>query len=115
MKLLVDENIPRSVVQMLVDVGHDVCTVSTVVRGATDSEVVALAIREDRVIVTADKDFAELAARVPGCPSIVLARLNRVSSPQHFIDCIRRALAYVDRASGLLVVVEPSRIRVRRW
>lgn len=115
MKLLVDENIPRSVIQILVEGGHDVRAVGTVARGATDAEVVGLAVREGRVIVTVDKDFAELAARLPGCPSIVLARLNSVSSPQHVAECIRRALASVDRESGVLVVVEPGRMRVRRW
>ena len=114
MKSLVDENIPRSVIQLLVDAGHDVRAVHTVARGAADSDVVHLAVHENRVIVVAEKDFAELAARLPGCPAIVLARSNSVSGPQHVAECIRRSLAFVDRESDLLVVGEPGRIRVRR-
>jgi predicted nuclease of predicted toxin-antitoxin system len=115
MNWLVDENVHRSVIERRVDAGHAVRAVGTVARGATDAEVVGLAVREGRVIVTADRDFAELAARLPGCPSIVLARSNSVSSLQHFAECILKALTSVDRESGLLAVVEPGRIRVRRW
>ncbi len=81
MNSLVDENVHRSVIERRVDAGHAVRAVGTVAWGATDAEVVGLAVREGRVIVTADRDFAELAARLPGCPSIVLARSNSVSSP----------------------------------
>ena len=115
MNLLVDENIPRSVAQALAAAGHDVRAVRTVARGATDAEVVQLAIVEGRIIVTADKDFADFAVRFPGCPSIVLIRLHSVPDPQHIANAIHAALSYVDRSSGLLVVVEPNRVRVRRW
>ena len=63
MRLLADENIPRLIVDRLLDRGHDVQWVTRVASGATDEQVLRLATTEARTLLTMDKDFGELAFR----------------------------------------------------
>lgn len=57
-RLLLDENVARSVADHLDREGHDVLTLREAnLEGASDEEVVHLARREGRVVVTCDRDF----------------------------------------------------------
>ena len=60
MKLLADQNIPATVCKALAEEGFDVLSINDVSPGATDREVVTLAEKEQRIILTFDKDFGGL-------------------------------------------------------
>jgi predicted nuclease of predicted toxin-antitoxin system len=62
---------------------HDVISVKESMRGATDREILARAQVEDRLVVTFDKDFGELAYRfgLPSTSGVILFRLSG-SNPQ---------------------------------
>ena len=78
MRLLADENFPGPVVGALRSQGHDVVWVMEVMRGAADRDVLRNAQIEQRVLLTCDKDFGELAFGV-GLPAecgVVLFRLG---------------------------------------
>jgi hypothetical protein len=62
-RLLLDENVSPVIVAALTAAGHDVRAVATACPGATDVQLVALARAEDRIIVSEDKDFANLVFR----------------------------------------------------
>ncbi len=75
MRFLADENFPGAAVTALGAAGHDVVWVGAVVAGASDPDVLAWAAREERILLTFDKDFGELAkasALPPGCGVILL-------------------------------------------
>lgn len=59
MRFLADENLPRAVVAALVDAGHDVVWIGATAAGIEDAEIMALADREHRIVLTLDKDFGE--------------------------------------------------------
>ncbi|MEN0067233.1 MAG: DUF5615 family PIN-like protein [Myxococcota bacterium] len=60
--LLLDENIVPEVAQGLVERGCDVQTVDDLgLLGATDDEVLSVALSNNRVVVTHDSDFGTLA------------------------------------------------------
>ncbi|EHR79135.1 hypothetical protein OCC_01359 [Thermococcus litoralis DSM 5473] len=59
MRYLLDENIPLSLYKMLQE-KYDVKRVQEIRRGLSDREVLRIARREGRVLVTLDKDFASL-------------------------------------------------------
>ena len=61
MKFLIDEDLPRLVTEILIAAGHDAVWVRRMNRGATDEEIVAIAQRESRVIITRDKTSASLS------------------------------------------------------
>ena len=59
MRILVDENIPRMTVGALRETGHDVEDIrGTSLQGMTDEDLLCLAQREQRLLITTDKGFA---------------------------------------------------------
>ena len=76
MKLLVDEALQNAVALLLTQAGHDATHIRLLgLAGNTDDEVMALALREDRVLVTTDMDFGTLLALTGAAgPNVVLLR-----------------------------------------
>jgi predicted nuclease of predicted toxin-antitoxin system len=60
MRWLADENFPGDAVNLLRAHGHDVAWIRTDSPGLGDVQVLARAVREDRILVTFDKDFGQL-------------------------------------------------------
>jgi predicted nuclease of predicted toxin-antitoxin system len=112
MRFLADENVSRLVVERLRTSGFDVEYVHS--RGAPDEDVLAGAVREDRVLLTEDRDFGELVLRqrmnVRGIALLELDRLSNTAEADRVLSVIS---ANEERLSGNLVVIEPGRIRVR--
>ena len=114
MRILADENIPRAAVQRLREDGHDVTWIRESCPGVRDEVVIGLAVEEQRVIVTFDKGFGELAVVRPGPvpPGIVLFRIV-MESPSSVAATISTTLAGRDDWPGHITVVDASRIRMR--
>ncbi len=62
-KLLANENFPLPAVRLLREAGVDVETVLDVMPAASDEDVLAYARREQRWIVTFDRDYGDLVFR----------------------------------------------------
>ena len=114
MKLLANENFPSLAVTALRDAGHDVFWVRTAMPGASDDVILQLAQDDDRLVVTFDKDFGELAFRwgLPATCGVILFRL-RMQSPEFTRDRVIETLAERTDWTGHLFVVEEHRIRIR--
>lgn len=114
MRFLADENFPRVAVMALAAAGHDVAWVRLAAPGAADADVLALAARQNRVLLTFDKDFGELAARsaLPRGCGVVLFRLPAPRT-EPAAEQLAAHLAARDDWSGHFSVVEPGRIRMR--
>jgi predicted nuclease of predicted toxin-antitoxin system len=115
LRFLADENFPRVTVAALLAAGHDVAWVRLAAPGAADSDLLAAAARESRILLTFDKDFGELAARSalpPGC-RIVLFRVPAPSSDAAGRPLAAR-IAARDDWNGHFSVIEPGRVRMRR-
>ena len=84
MRWLADENIPAGVVVWLRDEGHDVVWMVETFRGESDLAVLARARREDRILITLDRDFGELVflRSAPPPAGIVYVRLVPASVSQ---------------------------------
>lgn len=63
MRFLVDECTGPAVARWLRNQGHDVVSAYDQARGADDNTLLDIAVREDRVLVTNDKDFGEIVFR----------------------------------------------------
>ena len=64
MKVLADENIPWPLIKLLRNMGLDVAWIpETSYRGINDTEVVSLANRDERAVLTRDSDFLKLYLR----------------------------------------------------
>jgi predicted nuclease of predicted toxin-antitoxin system len=60
MKLLANENIPLTSVKYLSAAGCNIISIGLMCPGITDKEVMELAMREGRTIITFDRDYSEL-------------------------------------------------------
>ena len=114
MRFLADENFLGDAVLALQQQGHDVVWIRIDAPGSSDQEVLARAQAEERVILTFDKDFGELAFRsgLLATSGIILFRLPLLK-PTSLISIVISALATQSDWSGLFTVVESDRIRLR--
>ena len=60
MKLLANENFPLDTSILLRQAGYDVLCIGEDFAGVMDDEVMNLAIEQDRIILTFDRDYGEL-------------------------------------------------------
>ncbi len=60
MKLLANENFPYKSIYYLKEKGYDVLSIGMDNPSITDSEVMTIAINEERIIMTFDRDYGEL-------------------------------------------------------
>jgi predicted nuclease of predicted toxin-antitoxin system len=83
MRFLADENFPGGAVTALLARGHDIIWIRTAAPESGDEDVLAWATREDRVLLTFDKDFGELAWRIglPASSGVILFRLPMPPAP----------------------------------
>jgi predicted nuclease of predicted toxin-antitoxin system len=66
MKLLADTRVAPRTVAFLQSLGHDVIRVADLLMpSASDEEIIAAAIRDERAILTQDLDFTDLVALRP--------------------------------------------------
>ncbi len=116
MRLKLDENLGRAVVEILESEGHDVQTVlGQGMSSASDCEVIRTCQDERRCLVTFDLDFGNPLVFDPAEYSgIAVVRLPRRPSYQDIGDACRTLSAglHCDDISGKLWIVQRGRIRV---
>ena len=80
MRILADENISQRSVEILRNSGHDVRWATETNRRAPDPDLLELATREGRTLITYDSDFGELVhrTRTPAPFGIVFFRLHNL-------------------------------------
>lgn len=115
MKFLADENFPRPVLSVLRDSGNDVRSVAEECPGSSDEEVAELCDRDERVLLTFDKDFGELVFRrgLRAGSAIVLFRLIP-ESPVEVLAILRSLIETGALATGVFCVVTRDRVRTRQ-
>lgn len=114
MRILADENIPRTMVEALRSAGHDVTAVVSEAPGSTDDGVLALAIRDDRVLLTGDKDFGEIVFRAGARvrAGVVLVRVHGVPEARTAVLIAALASRPADEWAGHFAVIEDGRVRL---
>lgn len=115
MKLFADENIEQPIVAFLRQDGNDVLYAAEIAVASPDTDILARANREDRVIVTNDLDFGELVFRRRlAAFGVVLFRIQTQNLPEkvkRVQNCWRQVAEHLPRS---FVIVTNDRIRVRK-
>jgi len=113
MRLLADENFLGDAVDSLRSHGNDVVWIRTDYPGISDEQVLAIAQRERRVVMTFDKDFGELAfrSRLPAASGVIHFRMA-TPSPEAAALLVCAAVMSRTDWEGHFSVVEDSRIRM---
>jgi len=114
MRFLANENFPGTAVAVLVAAGHDVVWVRNVAPGMCDPDVLAWATRDERILLTFDKDFGELAraSALPSTCGVVLFRMPMPKPGDIGPRLGNLVMSRHDWASHFSVI-EPGRIRMR--
>ena len=113
MRILADENVAGDTVGALRQRGHEVAWVRTDYPGVPDERVLELAVAEQRIVLTFDKDFGELVFRVGLAipPAVILIRIQ-TPDPETTTKTIVRILDGRDDWDGHFSVIESDRVRM---
>lgn len=97
-----DENLPVSVLDQRLS-------------GANDADLALVCVREQRVLITLDTDFADIRRYPPDQLEGVIVLRPRAQSKQSVLAMLQRVLPLLERESlpGRLWIVEDERIRIR--
>jgi predicted nuclease of predicted toxin-antitoxin system len=116
MNLLADENFPLLSVALLREAGHDVVSIHEISPGMDDEPVLDLAVRQQRILITFDKDFGSLAfLRGANCPPGVLFLRFQPRTPHEPGEWILHLIGDAKiHLMGNFTVFDRERIRQRR-
>ena len=114
MRFLANENVPLDAISVLREKGHDIVWIRSDHPGISDEDVLSKALSEERILLTFDKDFGELAFRshLPAKCGVILFRIQEKSS----INVAKIVLSAIESRNdwaGYFSVVEEYRIRMR--
>ncbi|HVB46951.1 MAG TPA: DUF5615 family PIN-like protein [Burkholderiales bacterium] len=115
MRLLADESCDHAVVRALHAAGHDVLAIAESAPGISDEAVIERAVRDQRIVLTDDKDFGQLVyAAARSASGVMFLRF-----PAAARETMSRAVVELvnDRGAtlaGTFVTVQPGRVRVSR-
>lgn len=114
MRFVANENFPGAAIAALGAAGHDVVWIRIAAPGATDRDVLARAAREERILLTFDKDFGELArgSALPRTCGVVLLRVP-MPKPGDVGQQLTELITARDDWAGYFSVIEPGRVRMR--
>lgn len=115
MKLLANENIPLASYKYLIEVGYDIIHVGEVNPSILDQEVMELAIRESRIIITFDRDYGTLIFKQGFKPlGVIYLRLSGYSPifPGKFIETLLQINSF--EFIGNFTVASEENIRQRK-
>ena len=115
MRWLANENMPLASIRRLRVAEHDVAAVIEDAPSSEDAEVLARAVREDRIILTFDRDYGELIyrLRLPSPPGLVYFRFIP-SKPEEPSDRLLHLLAKVEVSlEGYFTIVERGQVHQR--
>ena len=113
MQFLADESCDFAVVRALRDAGHGVLAVAEVTSRAEDDAVLELARKQQRILLTEDKDFGRLVyGDEQATGGDILARYPanvRAHLPSDMLTLVNKV---GDDLVGRFVVVQPGHIRL---
>ena len=113
MRFLADESRDFAVVRALRAAGHEVKAVVEKHRGANDEDVITLAMAEQCVLLTEDKDFGQLVHAATGSTGgVVFIRFpatSRAALPATIVDLVAQ---HGQELVGRFAVVQPGRVRL---
>ena len=117
MKIKLDENISRHLKSLLKQEGHEALTAAEQgLLGKTDIEIGVAVKTEGVLLFTLDLEFADLRKFPPGThPGIVLFRplsMGPLSVNRFILEFVK--VTDLTSLAGCIVVVDPTRVRIRR-
>lgn len=112
MKFLVDESCDFVVVRALRQAGYDVLAVCEMAPSMADRDVIQLAGKGKRILITEDKDFGQIFYSFTGQEhTVILIRYPNNIRRKLAGDVVSLIKSYGKKITGCFVVIQPGRIR----
>ena len=115
LKFLVDESAGRKIYDFLFEKNYDVKYVSDIMPRASDNNVLRFAEKEERILITNDKDFGELIFRLRRPSSgVVLLRLRadiHINRKKYLLYLIEN---FHEKLRSHFIVITEGKIRIRK-
>lgn len=110
-KFIVDESTGKKVAETLRYKGFDVTSVIESFRGASDSDITKIAFKENRIIITNDKDFGDLIYRKKfPAYGVIFLRLKDESAANKIRVILEVLSKKRDQLAGNFIVVNENSI-----
>jgi predicted nuclease of predicted toxin-antitoxin system len=112
---LAEECFSGAIIRALREAGFDATRSADLIPAAADQDVLELAVREQRVLLTEDNDFGELTMRLR-LPSLGIVRidLKSLSKQAQARRTVETLAKLGDEVCGAIVSIEPGRARIRK-
>jgi predicted nuclease of predicted toxin-antitoxin system len=115
MKVLVDIGVGKAVETWLATQGIDVVAVRSIDPRMGDAAILHLAVVEQRVVITMDKDFGELVVRAgQSHAGVLLLRLDDARSEEKVAIVNQIFAQHADNLVGNFCIYQNGRLRIRR-
>ena len=116
MKFLADESVDFPIIQLLRRQGFDVRAVSEEFPSKDDGFVLEEANRDDRLLITLDKNFGELIYRLQRVSQgVILLRLEELNSNDKAILLLKVIEDRSDELCNAFTVVKKEMVRIRKF
>ncbi len=114
MKFLVDMGVGKIAETQLLRDGYDVASVRDLDPRMKDSDILQLAVNEQRIVITMDKDFGELVYR-EGLSHVGILLFRMEDATGHEKAAVLHTLLaqYADKIQGHFCVYQNGRLRIR--
>ncbi|EFK97826.1 hypothetical protein LDC_0110 [sediment metagenome] len=117
-KFLVDEDLPRSAVNLIRTFGHLADGVNELgLRGSKDKQIADYVIKNGYCILTGDYDFSHVLNYPPkNYHGIIVLYIPGNSTSIYILNLLEiflKELNHIKEVSGRLIIVESNRIRIR--
>ena len=117
MKIFANENLFDPIIEYLKTLGHDVLSIrESGLSGISDDEVYQRACKENRVIVTMDKDFSRIFRFPPEkCGGIIVVKIYKrtVDETLALFKKYYHSILEKDIAKNLIIIT-PEGLRIKR-
>lgn len=119
MKIVIDEDLSRSLGAALQELGHEVFDIRDHgLRGKSDGAIFQFAQEKQAVLFSADLGFANILSFPLGTHNgIVILRFQNEMPTSVINQIVTRLIIKIPEADfmGNLIILSPDRLRIRRW
>ena len=113
-RYLVDECVPRAVLDAVRALGHDAVLVRDIIQGASDEDVLKFAQEQNRIMLTEDRRFGLLAMNSGSSSCGVIILTLDTLAPTDRAKRVKEVLpALADDIAGSIIVIGATRVRRR--
>jgi len=115
MQFLADENLEKPIVDWLREEGHDVIYIAEEAPSIKDEKIIQLALKENRILITNDKDFGELVFHYGNITSGIILIRSKDKRFQKKLELVKQVLKEIkNKISGNFIVVNENGIRIKK-